>query len=116
SLTRIENYNELNVLNFFSSFENVNFEAVINHLSTKDSILNSQPLHIFTLELFSGETEVVKTYKKWTIEGVESFDGIESPYDRDRLYALINNGSDFVLIQYFVFDRIIKPLSYFLEE
>ena len=34
-------------------------------------------------------------------------------FDLDRLYAIIDN-RDTVLIQYFVFDRILQPLSYFL--
>jgi hypothetical protein len=35
------------------------------------------------------------------------------PDDRDRFYALINNGEDFVLMQYYTFDKILYPLSYY---
>ena len=38
------------------------------------------------------------------------------PFDLDRAYALVNNGQDFVLIQYFVFDRIMRPLQYLTGE
>ncbi len=33
--------------------------------------------------------------------------------DVDRLYALVNDKRDFVMLQFFVFDRVIRPLSYF---
>jgi hypothetical protein len=35
------------------------------------------------------------------------------PIDHDRFYALINDGQDFVLMQYYVFDRVLYPLSHY---
>ena len=35
------------------------------------------------------------------------------PVDHDRFYALINEGEDFVLMQYFVFDKVLQPLGYY---
>ena len=34
-------------------------------------------------------------------------------FDMNRLYAILNQ-TDTVLIQYFVFDNILQPASYFL--
>jgi hypothetical protein len=42
--------------------------------------------------------------------------GRSIPYDLDRLYALVNNGQDFTLIQFLVFDKILRPKAYFLKE
>lgn len=111
---KIEKFDTINVMNFMSSFENINFEAVLNNLSKKDSIIKSPPFHIITLEKFTGEIQKVKTYHKWSIEPELIVSGTNE-YDRDRLYALINNDKDFVLIQFFVFDRILRPLTYFTE-
>jgi hypothetical protein len=36
------------------------------------------------------------------------------PTDFDRIYALVNDGEDFVLIQYYVFDKVLYPLSHYL--
>ena len=49
--------------------------------------------------------------------GGESVDenGDPMPFDRDRMYALVNEGRDFVLVQFFTFDKITRPLGYFLE-
>jgi len=44
---------------------------------------------------------------------IDVFDGSTVFFDRDRMYALINDDEDFVLIQYFVFDKILRPLSFF---
>jgi hypothetical protein len=37
------------------------------------------------------------------------------PFDVDRMYGMINNGKDFVLIQYYQFDKVIKPAGWFLR-
>ena len=112
-LHKINGFDTLNVLNYMSSFENINFEAVINQLSKKDSIVKSTPFHILTLETFSGEIQKIKTFHKWAITSEEFEDNSSSKYDKDRLYALINDGKDFVLIQFYVFDKLLRPLSYF---
>jgi len=108
-------FDTLKVLNYMSSFDNVNFEALVNHISKKDSILKSPPLYIFSIELSNGDKNIVKTYKKWAVEGEEDTEGNPVIYDRDRMYALVNGDKDFVLIQYYVFDRILKPRYYFLN-
>lgn len=111
--TPIPVYDTLNMLNYMASFENVNYEAIVNHLSKKDSIISSVPIHIISLQTNSGETVTVKTFHKWAIPD-DNYEGDKRDlYDRDRLYALINGGADFVLIQYYVFDRLLRPLSYF---
>ena len=33
--------------------------------------------------------------------------------DRDRMYALIEGGKDFVLIQNYVFDKVLRDVHYF---
>ncbi len=112
---KIDIFDTLNVMAYMASFENVNYEAVLNHISKKDSIINSTPFHIITLELLNGEKQIVKTFHKWVIE-TDDFELLKNnPYDRDRLYALINDGNDFVLIQFYVFDRILRPLNFFLK-
>jgi hypothetical protein len=40
--------------------------------------------------------------------------GLPVMFDRDRMYAFVNGGSDLVLVQYFVFSRISRPIDWFL--
>jgi hypothetical protein len=33
--------------------------------------------------------------------------------DRDRMYALVDDGKDFVLIQNYVFDKVLRDVRYY---
>ena len=35
------------------------------------------------------------------------------PIDHDRVYGWINDGKDLVLVQYYVFDKVLKPAEYY---
>ena len=44
------------------------------------------------------------------------YDFVEE-FNKDKFYATINDNTDEIVIcQYFVFDRIIQPLRYYLKE
>lgn len=113
---RFERYDTLRVVELINAYKFINFESLIEGLNQKsvDSITATTPLNIITLTDTAGNVNVVKTFR--LINGNGDFDeeGNLLPYDRDRLYALINDGKEFVLIQYFVFDPITRPLSYLL--
>ena len=114
----VQNVDTLKILNFLSSFRKINFEAVLNDMDKlrKDSILSYPPYCIITLTDTANIQFSIKTYRKAAAPGTVDDFGKPAPYDLDRLYALVNNGKDFVLIQYFVFDKILRPKSYFLTE
>jgi hypothetical protein len=105
----------LKVLNFLSGFRIVNFEAFLNDMDkhTRDSVLSSHPFIIITLTDTLNKTTVVKTYHKPNLFGQKDYQGRVLPYDPDRLYAMVNDGKDFVLIQYFAFNKILRPKPYF---
>jgi hypothetical protein len=114
----IPDYDTIKMLDCLSAFRDIKFELLINDskVHNRDSVTHSTPFHIITLTDMAGNTMVVKTFHKPPVPG--EFEDIEdkpSKYDRDRLYALINGGRDFVLIQFYVFDRILRPLPYFLK-
>ena len=105
------------VLNFLSGFRNVNFETFLNDMDKhiKDSVLSSTPFIIISLTDTLNKTTIVKTYHKPNLFGQKDYQGRVLPYDPDRLYALVNDGKDFVLIQYFAFNKILRPKPYFLK-
>lgn len=111
-------YDTLKLLNFLSGFRNLNYEALINDMEPhrKDSIISSTPFVIITLTDTAGVTRSVKTFHKKGPEGQTDSEGRPMPYDLDRLYALVNEGKDFTLIQYFNFDKVLRPLPFFLPE
>ncbi|MBP6977656.1 MAG: DUF4340 domain-containing protein [Lentimicrobiaceae bacterium] len=111
----VQSFDTLRVLDFLTSFRNIRFEALINDMNPqrRDTVLSAPPLHIITVTTPDGDTQVVKTYRKPGMPGEIDLDGNPVIYDRDRLYAVIQEGHEMVLIQYFVFDRITRPLIYY---
>lgn len=115
---QLPGYDTLKLLNFLSGFRNLNYEALINDMdkARKDSIIASKPFIIITLTDKAGISKTIKTFHKKGPEDQTDSEGRPLPYDLDRLYALVNDGQDFTLIQYFAFDKVLRPLPFFLLE
>jgi hypothetical protein len=114
----VQDFDTLKVLNFLSGFRNLNFEALLNDMDQvkKDSILDSSPFVIITLTDTSGISTTIKTFHKKGPEGQTDPQGNPLPYDLDRLYALVNDGRDFTLIQYFMYNKVLRPKAFFLKD
>lgn len=114
----VPEYDTLRVLNFLSGFRNLNYEALLNDIDKFliDSIVNSPPFIVITLTDTNGVSKTIKTFHKKGPEGQTDPQGNPLPYDLDRLYALVNDGKDFVLIQYFSFSKVLRPKTFFLKE
>ena len=114
---RITGFDTLKVMNFLAAFRNLNFEALLNDMDKqrRDSILSSTPFVIITLTDTAGVVNSIKTFHKKAIDGTTDYNGKPVPYDLDRAYALVNGGKDFTLIQYFVFDKVLRPKKFFLK-
>jgi hypothetical protein len=114
----VEAYDTIRVLNFLTSFDDIRFEALLNtrlEPSFIDSVRNSVPQTVITLKKKDNRSDIVRIYSKKGFSYLYQADGAAlEPMDLDRAYALVNNGEDFVLIQYFIFDKITRPLSYLL--
>jgi len=113
----IDDYDTLKLLNFLSGFRNLNYEALLNDIDPayRDSIVRSRPFIIITVTDTAGVSRTVTTYHKRGLLGQTSPDGTPLPYDLDRLYALVNDGKDFTLIQYYTFDKVLRPVNFFLK-
>lgn len=113
---RLMAFDTLKMVSFLNSFSNIKYEAFLNYLPKAkiDSVIQSVPFHIITVTDQAGKSTTIKTFHMRM--GGESVDenGDPMPFDRDRMYALVNEGKDFVLVQFFTFDKITRPLGYFL--
>ncbi|NVO01904.1 MAG: DUF4340 domain-containing protein, partial [Bacteroidetes bacterium] len=111
----LTNYDTSKVIEYMASFGDIKFEALLSELNKnkKDSIIKSKPFHILSLTDSKGKVHTMKTFHKRSNPG--EADELDRPvfFDRDRLYALINDDKDFVLIQFYVCDKILRPLNYF---
>ena len=109
-------YDTLKVINFLSSFSDLRFEALFTNTMEQeriDSITGSPFVHNVVLTGKDGNTQDMKTFKKLVLNGVTNMSGDYGDVDHDRMYALIDGGKDFVLIQNYVFDKVLHDVRYF---
>jgi hypothetical protein len=109
-------FDTLKLLNFMTAFNDLRYEALLNDINAQriDSISHYLPRYVITLIDAKGDTTVMKTFYKPNDDRKYDMEGKVYVLDLDRAYALVNKDRDFVLIQYFVFDKVLKPLSFFL--
>lgn len=103
------------VRQFISYFIRLGFVEFQNANPKKDSVIASTPVHIITVQDAAGKNNTVKFYHKAGSGVVSDSAGVPggSPYDVDNMYATVNNGQDFVMVQYFVFGKILVTPEYF---
>jgi hypothetical protein len=109
-------YDTLKVINFLTSFSDLRFEALFTNTMEQeriDSITSSPFVHNVVLTSKNGSTQDMKTFKKLVLNGVTDMSGDYGDVDHDRMYALIDGGKDFVLIQNYVFDKVLHDVRYF---
>ena len=109
-------YDTLKVINFLSSFSDLRFEALFTNTMEQermDSITNSPFVHNVVVTGKDGSTQDMKTFRKLVLNGVTDMSGDYGDVDHDRMYALIDGGKDFVLIQNYVFDKVLHDVRYF---
>lgn len=117
-------FSDNKVLNLLSSFSDVRFEAFLNDVAParRDSILNSPFLQRLTLTAKDGRVSSVTTFRMranadvyaYSAEDLENYE--EMINDPDHKYALISEGNEFVLIQDFVFGKLLKPADYYSKD
>ena len=109
-------YDTLKVINFMSSFNDLRFEALFTNTLPQeriDSITRSPFVHYVVVTDKDGNKQDMKTFRKLVLNGVTDMGGDYGDIDRDRMYALIEGGKDFVLIQNYVFDKVLHDVRYF---
>jgi hypothetical protein len=112
-------FDTLRVINFLSSFGNLRFEALFTNTLPKariDSITSSPYVHNVVLTVKDGTTQDMKTFNKLVMNSVTDMGGEIGDVDLDRMYALIDGGKDFVLIQNYVFDKVLRDVRYYEED
>lgn len=121
-------YDTTKLVDMLSEFRRKNYERCIENMDAqkKDSVLQR---HFKTITLTDADGNVF-TLKAYRILETSEDDPMESmnlifsmdnkynrEINRDKFYGIFNdNPKEMLLCQYFVFDRILQPLSYFLDE
>lgn len=114
---QITNFDTLKVLNLLTSFADLRYETRLNNLYTPhkiDSIISSPYLYEISINDRKKGENIVRMFKRNKIpDKLVDGEGGLIPVDHDRFYALVNDGDDFVLMQYFVFGKVLQPLGHY---
>ncbi|MDD5570746.1 MAG: hypothetical protein PHD97_06260 [Bacteroidales bacterium] len=113
---QIINYTDTTkMLDYLTNFYKVGFEFFTDGMNKKeiDSIIKTKPYYKISVTDINGKVNEVRTYRRIAPIGYLDMWGNPQEYDVDKLYALINKGDDFVVIQYYSFDKIFRKLTYF---
>lgn len=122
--TPVPAFDTARVAQMLSSFSWMNFDefAAIVPNTFADSCVSGQPRSILTVTDTAGNTTELKTYIKYS--NPDDLGNMPDPemyetFDLNRLYAILcreDKSQDTVLIQYYTFDNILQPASYFLGQ
>lgn len=112
----LENVDPIAVKQYLSYFQQLNFESFEVNLNKEqiDSVLKSQAINILTVIDKNGTANKVKFFaRKPKQEGLIDVNGKPIVFDPDRMDALLDNGKDFVMLQYFSWGKVMPPAYYF---
>ena len=114
------NFDTARVAQLLSSFVNLNFDeyASVVPKVELDTTFARPPGFVLTITDMADRVRTLRTYIKFTNpELIKQLDGsdLSEIFDVNRQYAILDN-TDTVLIQYYVFDNILQPASYFLGQ
>lgn len=111
----LDNIDTLAVKQYLSYFKQLNFESFEVEVTPNqiDSILKSTPINILTVTDASGKANKVSFYTRPNLKKVLDENENPLPFDPERMDAQMNDGKDFVMLQYFVFGKVLPPVTYF---
>lgn len=114
-------FDTMRVGQLLSSFVNLNFDqfAGVVPKVELDTTFSREPGFVLTVTDTAGNVSNLRTYIKFydpdALLNMGGNQNLADFFDMDRLYAIVDD-KDTVLIQYFVFDNILQPASFFLGQ
>ena len=110
----IKDFDVERVMRYFTYFHDIAFEKIDQHLSVHqtDSIINSTPFCEISVTNFNHHTNSISFYRKAPEKAKDEF-GNKVNYDYDRAYAVFNQNNELIIIQYYIFDPLLKEIDYF---
>lgn len=119
--TKLPVYDTLKLYDHLGSYRNLNFEFFVNELrqTEHDSILDSKFREIYVEDMDGNKTIITMYYllNEYDTAQFEYNPDFMEAYNRDKFYITLGDDmKQLYICQYFVFDRIIQPLSYYLPE
>jgi len=107
----------LSLYQYLNAYKSVVYEYIVTEsfpVERKDSILSNTPFVQIAVTDKSGKVNSIKGYRRAAGPEETDPDGNPLKFDPDRMYGHLN-GKDFLLVQYFQFDRLLKEPSWFVN-
>jgi hypothetical protein len=101
------------VKQYLTYYQNLSWEVTAQS-PRQDSITGSQPLAIIKVIDTKDKVTTIKLFHRLASSHQQEKYSIYYKYDPDRMFALVND-KDFVVVQYFVFGKILESASYFVR-
>jgi hypothetical protein len=104
------------VKQYLSYFQQINFESLDLAMTDKqiDSTLLAKPINVLTVVNQKGVKNEVKFFLRKPSKESFDVDGKLVQFDQERMNALLD-GKDLVMVQYYVFGKLMPPADYFLK-
>lgn len=114
----VANIDTLSVKQYLSYFQQLNHEGFEVELSQHqiDSVLKTKPLNILTVTDNKGQISKVTFFARNNLKKQYGEDGELLPFDPIRMDALMENEQEVVLVQYYIFGKVLPPVDYFLKK
>ena len=112
----IEEFDTIGVKFFLANFKKINYDQVLNKMTDHkiDSVLALPSAYRITVEGIDGNKKSIRSMLRKNQERFSPKTGVElTEYDVDLMFATMDE-KEILLIQYFVFDPVLKSLNYFL--
>jgi len=116
----LEKLNQKKARTYASYFKNLKYEVIVNNNSKRDSIISTTPFCVIEVVTAEGDTQKIEVYykpvdKRTKAQITEKGEAIK--YDLDRWYGIINNGKELVIIQQFVFGKVLAgPMKFRIKK
>lgn len=109
-----------NVNAYLNYFGNINCEGFLNGVEDMDSTIKNSPKQsTIDIETMSGKRQHVDIYwmaiNRRSKNRETSNPDVPDEYDADRLYAVLNNYKDTMMIQHYVFRKIFRQTVEFYQ-
>jgi hypothetical protein len=103
---------------YIAYLQHIHYERLLDIQGDQvvDSVRKTIPFVTLSIMDTQNKTHRYSFFHKKIGEGQKNKYGIDVPYDPDRLYLEFNDRTQFALIQYYVFGKLLQTRSYFLPK
>lgn len=109
-------YDTAQLSHYITHYKKLHYSHVVDYLTQAqiDSVLSLTPNLTIDVTDNSGAKKGVKIWK--IMDKIETEDGISEKLNASYAYLVINDSKELVRIQYYQWDNVLKPKSYFLPK